>query len=199
MFARVEAKSQTPHYAAVLDHEKGGAMRLQGWKKYGLGGCGMLMLVMAVLLATGWGSAVAAQIQNVFITNDSAHAVPVQTPIPATSFSVDVSLGEVGVVSGPDPAGTKYAITGVVVANTDASPAFVRVAARYGSITDCTDLTGTVGTNEIPIFVPAFDTVNVSFTQPFVIKAGAGAAACLIVAPSFAGGGRAAVVGYRIN
>jgi hypothetical protein len=52
-------------------------MRFRGWKKYGVGAGGMLVLVMAILLATGWGSAVAAQIQNVFVTNDAAHAVPV--------------------------------------------------------------------------------------------------------------------------
>jgi hypothetical protein len=52
-------------------------MRLQRLKKYALGAVGMLVLVMAILLATGWGSAVAAQISNVFVTNDASHAVPV--------------------------------------------------------------------------------------------------------------------------
>jgi hypothetical protein len=53
-------------------------MRLQRLKKYGIGAGGMLLLVMAILLATGWGSAVAAQISSVFVTNDAAHAVPVR-------------------------------------------------------------------------------------------------------------------------
>jgi hypothetical protein len=52
-------------------------MLLRRLKKYAIGAGGMLVLVMAILLATGWGSAVAAQITSVFITNDSAHAVPV--------------------------------------------------------------------------------------------------------------------------
>jgi uncharacterized membrane protein YfcA len=52
-------------------------MGLRGWKRYGLGAGGMLVLVMALLLATGWGSAVAAQISSVFVTNDAAHPVPV--------------------------------------------------------------------------------------------------------------------------
>jgi hypothetical protein len=52
-------------------------MRLRRLKKYALGAGGMLVLVMAILLATGWGSAVAAQISSVFVTNDAAHAVPV--------------------------------------------------------------------------------------------------------------------------
>lgn len=134
--------------------------------------------------------------QSVTVANTP---LPVQTPIPASAFSVDVGLGAVGVVSGPDPAGTKYAITGVVVANTDFDPTFVRVEARYGSISDCTNLSDTVSTNEIPIIVPASNTASVSFTQPYVIKAATGSSACLIVAPAFVGGGRAAVVGYRIN
>jgi hypothetical protein len=56
----------------------------QGLKKYAIGAGGMLVLVMAVLLATGGGSAVAGQISSVFVTNDAAHAVPVQalaTPV----------------------------------------------------------------------------------------------------------------------
>ena len=52
-------------------------MRLRPLKKYAIGAGGMLVLVMAILLATGWGSAVAAQISNVFVTNDSSHPVPV--------------------------------------------------------------------------------------------------------------------------
>jgi hypothetical protein len=53
-------------------------MRLRRWKRYGIGAGGILVLVAAMLLATGWGSAVAAQITSVFVTNDSAHPVPVQ-------------------------------------------------------------------------------------------------------------------------
>jgi hypothetical protein len=52
-------------------------MRFRGCKKYAIGAGGMLVLVTAVLLATGAGSAVAAQITNVFVTNDAAHPVPV--------------------------------------------------------------------------------------------------------------------------
>ena len=63
-------------------------MRWRGLKKYGLGAGAMLILVMAILLTTGWGSAVAAQITNVFVTNDAAHAVPVAvqgtTPVAGT-------------------------------------------------------------------------------------------------------------------
>jgi len=44
-------------------------------RTWALGAGGMLVLVIAILLATGWGSAVAAQITNVFVTNDTAHPV----------------------------------------------------------------------------------------------------------------------------
>jgi hypothetical protein len=38
----------------------------------------MLALVVVILLATRSGSAVAAQVTGVFVTNDSSHPVPVQ-------------------------------------------------------------------------------------------------------------------------
>lgn len=47
-------------------------------RKYAIGAGGMLVLVVAMLLASGWGSAVAAQISTVFVSNDAAHAVPVR-------------------------------------------------------------------------------------------------------------------------
>ena len=87
-------------------------MRLRRWKKYGIGAGGMLVLVMAILLATGWGTAVAAQISNVFVTNDASHPVPVheqgtasvnvtngslpvapQAPISDGSFAQETSCG----------------------------------------------------------------------------------------------------------
>lgn len=55
--------------------------RRPGWRRYG-GGVGLtLVLTIGLLMATGWGSAVAdqvSQITKVFVTNDSAHPVPVQ-------------------------------------------------------------------------------------------------------------------------
>jgi hypothetical protein len=50
---------------------------MQRFKKYAIGAGGMLVLVVAIVLATGSGSAVAAQITNVFVTNDASHPVPV--------------------------------------------------------------------------------------------------------------------------
>jgi hypothetical protein len=51
---------------------------MQRFRKYAIGAGGMLVLVAAIVLATGSGSAVAAQISSVFVTNDASHAVPVR-------------------------------------------------------------------------------------------------------------------------
>lgn len=59
-------------------------MGLRRFKKYAIGAGGMLVLVVAVVLATGSGSAVAAQISNVFVTNDASHPVPVHEQGTAT-------------------------------------------------------------------------------------------------------------------
>jgi hypothetical protein len=50
---------------------------MQRFKKYAIGAGGMLVLVAVVVLATGSGSAVAAQITSVLVTNDTSHPVPV--------------------------------------------------------------------------------------------------------------------------
>lgn len=67
-------------------------MRFRGLKKYALGAGAMLVLVMAILLATGSGSAVAAQITNVFVTNDAAHPVPVHEQGTAAVRSANTEL-----------------------------------------------------------------------------------------------------------
>jgi hypothetical protein len=49
-----------------------------GWKRYGVGAGVTVVLAAGLILATGWGSAVAGQISNAFITNGPANPVPVQ-------------------------------------------------------------------------------------------------------------------------
>jgi hypothetical protein len=49
-----------------------------GWRRYAAGAGGMLALATVIVLATGWGTAVAAQITSVLVTNDAAHPVPIQ-------------------------------------------------------------------------------------------------------------------------
>lgn len=73
-------------------------MQQRGWKKYGIGAGGMLVLVAVIVLASGGGSAVAAQITSVFVTNDAAHAVPVREQGTA---NVRVTGGAVDVGSTP--------------------------------------------------------------------------------------------------
>jgi hypothetical protein len=50
---------------------------MKSLKSYLAAGVGFAMLVTIIFLATGWGSAVAAQISSVFVTNDTSHPVPV--------------------------------------------------------------------------------------------------------------------------
>jgi hypothetical protein len=50
---------------------------MKSFKSYVTAGVGFAMLVTIIFLSTGWGSAVAAQITNVFVTNDASHPVPV--------------------------------------------------------------------------------------------------------------------------
>jgi hypothetical protein len=52
-------------------------MRRTGWKGYGVGFGAAIAVTTAIVLVSGWGTAVAAQVTNVFVSNDAAHAVPV--------------------------------------------------------------------------------------------------------------------------
>jgi hypothetical protein len=60
-------------------------MKAQGWKKYALGAGSMLVLVMAILLVSGWGTAAADQLLNVFVTNTAANPVPVSGTLTVTN------------------------------------------------------------------------------------------------------------------
>jgi hypothetical protein len=67
---------------------------MKSFKSYVGAGVGFAMLVTIIFLATGWGSAVAAQISNVFVTNDASHPVPVreQGTVGVTSADQNVVL-----------------------------------------------------------------------------------------------------------
>jgi hypothetical protein len=60
-------------------------------RKYGLTIVTMASVATLVLFFTGWGSAVAANVSDVFVTNDNQHAVPVslQTPPVIAGGSAD--------------------------------------------------------------------------------------------------------------
>ena len=148
----------------------------------------------------------AAPTQNVKVVNAPNEPVPVtgtvsvgntvetRAGIPSGAFSV-VSSG--GLVSGPDPEGTSYAITSVTVANSSSTSVQALLDGVYATTSDCTNFTGASITRGPRVRVPAGETVHLSFPQPFVLSARPGEAACLLT-----GGAGADVtftlVGYRL-
>jgi hypothetical protein len=120
--------------------------------------------------------------------------VPTQEGIPATQFSRRVSVfpGIPAVVSGPDPAGTHYAITSVSFGLSTVGG--MGVIGEYGSTSDC--VSGDFNRSEGPgAGVPAQDTISMTFPQPFVIEPKSGEQSCLVAETST--NGSAIVVGYR--
>jgi hypothetical protein len=107
--------------------------------------------------------------------------------IPAGAFSVS-RFGE-AIVSGPDPAGTSYAITSLTIANTNESAsAGLTISGAWGD--DCVFAFSPAG---IFVPVPAGDTIHLSFPQPFVLSAQPGAVSCLKGSSSI----HYTVIGYR--
>jgi hypothetical protein len=129
---------------------------------------------------------------NVNVTNTAQ----VQAAIPAEAFSFVGGVPSVGdaKISGPDPAGTNYAITSFTISNFADTPQVAFLAAVYGTTVDCVNFSGFDTRAGPQIEVPPHDTVHVDFPQPFVIAAKFGSDACLMAGGS---GGGIAVVGYR--
>jgi hypothetical protein len=116
--------------------------------------------------------------------------VQTQTGIPATAFSKIVLVNGPVVLSGPNPAGTRYAITSLTVTNDGLTsiPGTGLLQGVYGSTTDCSLFTSAISPSAGPQAVVAPNTtVHLSFPQPFVIIPKAGANSCL-VASNIAGG-----------
>ncbi len=169
-------------------------------------------LVLGSTVFRGEVASAASAILQVFVTNDSANPVPVKQQgatdvnvlgsvstrpnIPTTQFSVALNLNAATIISGPDPAGTNYAITSISVANAGSTFAIANVASYYGTTTDCHNFVGTFDlTNGPSANVPAGNTVSLVFPQPFVLTAKTGAQTCLTVislAPL-----EMTIVGYR--
>ena len=161
----------------LLDNEGEWEMSLQGWRRYGVGAGGMLVVVMAILLTSGMGSAAGAALLNVVVTNDSDHPVPVHEQgtanvnvngtvpvapkLPANAFS---SFGFEDQTVGPSnlPAGSNWYISEVSGANCSDSPQEVSVVLETSSRAQR-------GPN---LIIPAQDTVDVTFPQPFTLRAG---------------------------
>lgn len=169
-------------------------------------------LVLGSTVFRGQMASAASAILQVFVTNDSANPVPVKQQgatdvnvlgsvstrpnIPTTQFSYALYLTTSAIISGPDPAGTNYAITSISFANPGSTSAIANVVSFYGTTTtDCT-FTGPFDLTSGPVaYVPGGDTVNMVFPQPFVLTAKSGAQTCLtvlVLAPL-----EMTIVGYR--
>jgi hypothetical protein len=123
----------------------------------------------------------------------------VQAAIPASQFSLENGTNGPPIdLSGPDPAGTNYAITSVSFSNRDDTPGTAELFGAYGETSDCISFT-LLDTSFGPLVaVPAHDTVTLTFPQPFVIKAKSGAASCLSAVGHFGLTDLSiTVVGYR--
>lgn len=117
--------------------------------------------------------------------------------IPATQFSERLTGGsEPQVASGPDPAGTSYAITSLTLSNEDDAYHKAQLRGRWGTISDCRSHDITNETNGPEIVVGPHDTVHLTFAQPYVMSALSGANSCLVVdrTDPFVG---VAIVGYK--
>jgi hypothetical protein len=178
----------------------------------------VVSIVLGATVFRGEVASAAQQALQVFVTNDSANPVPVKQQgatdvnvlgsvpthpsIPTTQFSRVLTPGGSTVISGPDPAGTNYAITSISIANPTSTAVDVTVSSFYGPTTDCLFFSGPFSFTFGPsASVPAEDTISLVFPQPFVFTAltagpGAGAQSCLR-----ATGGtvfvRMTIVGYR--
>jgi len=100
-------------------------MGLRRFKKYAIGAAGMLVLVVAIVLATGSGSAVAAQITSVFVTNDASHPVPVNvgnTTLPIHEQGTATVSGTVGLSPTANTVKLDPSNSEVKVGNSTANP-----------------------------------------------------------------------------
>src|SRR5690349_2862046 len=89
--------------------------------------------------------------QNVKVVNAPAEAVPVtgainvgnvvqvKPVIPAGTFSLFLT---VGLVSGPDPEGTNYAITSITFANPTGASTIASINGLWGGTSDCLSFPG---------------------------------------------------------
>ena len=128
--------------------------------------------------------------KDVKVTNSPSEPVPVtgtvnvgntvqfRPAIPPGAFSI---FTETGNVSGPDPAGTSYAITSLTVADVGFGSAAVIVRGVWGDTSDCSSISNSTVTIGPLVKVPAGGTIHLSFPQPFILSAKPGATSCLRV------------------
>jgi hypothetical protein len=110
---------------------------MKSFRSYVAAGLGFATLVTIIFLATGWGSAVAAQITSVLVTNDVSHPVPVH----------EQGIANVNVV------GSSLAASGnrlIQVASHLSDPSST-VATAWVNTSDCRRIVGYVTSGAIPI------------------------------------------------
>lgn len=96
--------------------------------------------------------------------------------IPEGAFSI---WGPTSIISGPDPAGTSYAITSLTAVNFGSSLATGGIFGVWKSSGTSCSIGGNVGTGP-RVFVQAGQTVHLTFPQPFILPAEEGSISCLI-------------------
>jgi hypothetical protein len=127
--------------------------------------------------------------------------VQTETVIPSTAFSTVLSIlnspATLGVISGPDPAGTSYAITSVTVTNYSGDLALVGLTANYGTTSDCKTFQERSFGDGPLVFVPPSATTHLAFPQPVVLpKVDGKPTSCLNVSGPIQV--NVVVVGYRL-
>jgi hypothetical protein len=118
-----------------------------------------------------------SEAKDVFVNNDAAHPVPVAGTVnavpaaPATAFSDDifgVSTGVPGTrIHGPDPGGTRYAISSLTLSNDSSDAQYVQLALGYTS----TGASPCSGAQFLPaIELAPLQTTQLTFPQPFITR-----------------------------
>jgi hypothetical protein len=170
--------------------------------------CQLIVLGAGILLTpcSNYGQKTPSPTPSVKVVNSPSEPVPVIGSVSVTnpvSVSGTVNLGNTvsfklvipdgafstwtELVSGPDPAGTNYAITSITARNDGTNSTFVRLEAFYGTVTNSCLFDWSTGNGETilgpPVFVPAGQTIHLTFPQPYILKAQDGSNACLRARP----------------
>ena len=163
-------------------------------------------MVVLLHLQFSYGQKTPSPTPNVKIVNTSEEPVPVTGSVNVSNpviVSGTVNLGNTvsfklvipdgafstftELVSGPDPAGTNYAITSITARNDGTNPTFVQLQTFYGAVRNSCLFDWTTGNGDTfigpSIYVPAGQTVHLTFPQPYIMKAQEGANSCLRMRP----------------
>ncbi len=145
--------------------------------------------------------------QTVAGTVNVGGIVSTREALPTNAFSVglvDLFLGSHAPIAGPDPAGTRYAVSSVIFTNSGTGSAQTEILSVFVTNTGSCPV-GQVGAGapaDGPHFVvPAGTTLALTFPQPFVTATATTSPLCLDAANFSSEPGasvRASVVGYKI-